>query len=52
MSKDSSVKYYQNSKKRLQRRGCEIYESLSKEEKEKKQHYGRERYKNLPQYEK
>ena len=28
------------------------YQSLSKEDQEKKQQYGRERYKNLPEYEK
>ena len=36
MSKDSSVKYYQNNKKRLQQKACEIYQSLSNAEKEKK----------------
>ena len=38
-SKTSSAKYYQDNKERLQK-------SLSKEEKEKKQQYGRECYKN------
>ena len=36
MSKDSSTKYYQNNKKRLQKKAREGYQSLSKEEKEKK----------------
>ena len=39
-SKTSSAKYYQDNKERLQK-------SLSKEEKEKKQQYGRECYKNI-----
>ena len=33
--KDSSGKYYQNSKERLQRKARESYQSLSKEEREK-----------------
>ena len=37
MSQDVSRKYYQNNKERLQRKACERYQSLSKEEKEKKQ---------------
>ena len=40
MSDTSSAKYYQENKERLQK-------NLSKEEKEKRQQYGRERYKNL-----
>ena len=36
MSKDSSAKSYQNSKLGLQKKACERYQSLSKEEKEKK----------------
>ena len=43
MSKIKSVKYYQNNKGKLQRSACE--RSPSKEQ--KKQQYGRERYKNL-----
>ena len=31
MSKDSSAKYYQNNKERLQKEACETYQSLSKE---------------------
>ena len=42
MSKIKSVKYY---KGKLQRSACERCQSPSKEE--KKQQYGRERYKNL-----
>ena len=37
MCKDSSAKYYQNNQERLQKKFCERYQSLSKEEKEKKQ---------------
>ena len=36
MSKNSSSKYYQDNKERLQRKACEKYQNLSKEEKEKK----------------
>ena len=35
MSKDSSAKYYQNNKERLQKKVCERYPSFSKEEKKK-----------------
>ena len=35
MSKDSSAKYYQDNKERLQKKARERYQSLSKEEKEK-----------------
>ena len=52
MSKNSSAKYYQESKERLQKEGCEKYQNLSKEEKEKKRQYGRARYKNLSEDEK
>ena len=48
MSKDSSAKYNQDNKERLQSKACERHQSLSKQEKEKKQQHGRERYKNLP----
>ena len=47
MSKDSLAKDYQDNKERLQKKACERYQSLSKEEKEKKQQYGHEWYKNL-----
>ena len=36
MSKNSSAKYYQENKERLQKKAHGIYQSLSKEEKEKK----------------
>ena len=36
MSKDSSVKYYQNNKERLQKKFREKYQSLFEQEKEKK----------------
>ena len=52
ISKDLSSKYYQDNKERLQKKVCERYQTLSKEGKEKKQQYGSERYKNLPEYEK
>ena len=52
MSKNSSAKHYQNNKERLRKRACERYESLSKEEKEKKQQYGREWCKILSEDEK
>ena len=47
MSKNSSAKYYQDDKERLQKKACERHQNLSKEEKEIKQQYGFERYKNL-----
>ena len=40
MSKMSSARYYQENKRKLQEKVCERYQSLSKEEKEKKQQYG------------
>ena len=49
MSKDSSAKYYQNTKERLQKKPRERCQSLSKEEKAKMQQHGRKRYKNLPE---
>ena len=52
MSKNSSAKYYQENKERLQKKICERYQSLSKKEKGKKQQYGCERYKNLSEDEK
>ena len=52
MSKNLSVRYYQENKERLQKRDRKRYQNLSKEEQEKKQRYGRERYKNLSKYEK
>ena len=36
MSKDSSYKYYQDSKERLQTKVCERYQRFFKEEEEKK----------------
>ena len=47
MSKNLSGKYYQENKGRFEKKACERYQILSKEEKEKKRQYGRERYKNL-----
>ena len=36
MSKTLSAKYYHENKERLQKKVCEIYQNLSKKEKEKK----------------
>ena len=36
MSKSLSAKYYQKNKERLQKKPCERYQNLSKEEKEEK----------------
>ena len=47
MSKYLSAKYYQENKTRLQKKAHERYETLFKEEKEKKQQCGRERCKNF-----
>ena len=52
VSKDSWAKYYQKKNERWQKKACQRYKSLSKEEKEKKQQYGLEQYKNLPDDEK
>ena len=52
MSKNSSTKYYQENKERLQKKACEICQGLSKEEKEKKQQYDCECRKNLPEHKK
>ena len=50
---NSSAKYYQDNTERLQKRACERYQRLSNKEKEKKkQQYGREQYKILPEDEK
>ena len=48
MSQDLWAKYYQNNKEKLQKKACEKYQSLCKEEQEKKPQYGCEQYKNLP----
>ena len=53
MPTDSSAKYNWDNKKRLQKKKRFVkHISLFKEEKEKKQQYGSERYKNLPEDEK
>ena len=41
ISKHLSAKYNQENKERLEKKSCERYQNLSKEEKEKKQQYGR-----------
>ena len=51
-SKDSSAKFYQNNKERTHTKACERYQSLSKAGKDKKQQYGRQKYKNLQEDEK
>ena len=52
MSTNLSPNYYQQNKERLRKKACERHQSLSKEEKEKKQLYSREHYKNLSENEK
>ena len=52
MPKDASAKFCQNNKERLQKKACEKYQSLSKEEEEKQRQYGHERYKHLTEDEK
>ena len=52
MSENLLAKYYLENKERLQKKACERYQNLSKEEKEKKWQYGRERYKSLSEDEK
>ena len=52
MPKNLSAKYYQKNKKILQKKARVRNQNLSKEEKEKKQQYGGERYKNLSEYKK
>ena len=44
MSKDSSVKYYQNNKERLEKK---LVKDIRKEEKEKNRQYDREQFENL-----
>ena len=50
MSKILTVEYYQENKKRPQKKAHKTYQDLFKEE--KKQQYGRERYKNLRRWKK
>ena len=52
MPKNLSAKYYQENKEILQKKACVRNQNLSKEEKEKKQQYGGERYKILSEYKK
>ena len=47
MSKNLSYKSYQENKEILQKKACERYQNLSKEEKGKKRQYSCKRYKNL-----
>ena len=39
MSKNLATKYYQESKEKLQKKGRERYQNISKEEKQKRQQY-------------
>ena len=52
MSKDSSAKYYQSDKERLQKKFLKDVRVFLTKKKEKKWQYGCERYKNLPEDEK
>ena len=52
MSEGSSAKYHQNHKERLQKTLSKDIKVVLKKTKNKKQQYGCERYKNLPQDEK
>ena len=50
MYKTLSPRYYQeNKRKATKKRACKRYQNLCKKETEKKQHYGCEQYKNLPE---
>ena len=51
MPKHLPAKYYQENKERLQKKACEAYQNLCKEEK-KERKCGCERYKNLSEDEK
>ena len=53
MLNNSSARYYQK-KRKVTKKGLRkiIYQNLPEEEKEKKWHYGCERYENLPEHEK
>ena len=42
-----SARYYQKNKERLQKKARERYQDLPEEEKNKKQEYGCEQYKNI-----
>ena len=42
-----STGYYQKNTERLRKKYCEIYQNLSKEDKNKKQKYGRKQYRNI-----
>lgn len=54
MSKDSTSRYYQKYKQKIQikKKSCERHQHLSKEEKSNKWEYSRESYKNLSENEK
>ena len=52
MSQNSSAKYCQKYKERLQKKACERDQNLSEEEKQKKQLYGHECYNSLSEDEK
>ena len=50
MTKDSSARCYQKTKKKIKKKSSERYQNLSEEK--KKQEYGRKRYKNPSKHEK
>ena len=52
ISKNLSAKYYQKNKEKIQKKLLKDIRIFSKEEKEKKQQYGHECYKNLSEDEK
>ena len=48
ISKDSSTRYFQKNKEKIQKKKFrERYQNLTEEEKNRKQEYSAERYKNL-----
>ena len=47
ISKDSSARYYQNNKRRLQKNAHERFQDVSEKKKNKKQEYGPEWYKKI-----
>ena len=48
MSKDSSAKYFQSNKERLQIKIMKDIKVFPKKKNKKKRQYGRQQYKNLP----
>ena len=52
MSKNSSAKYYQDNKEKLQKKLVKDIKVFLKKKKKKKRRYGRVRYRHLPEDEK